>query len=260
MKTFLKFLIGAGAILLVSPAARAADLPMKASLPAEAPALVEPGWNWSGFYVGVHGGGGWGANSFDFNDLAAPALWQSSTAVNGAFAGGKIGYNFQAAWAVLGIEADGSWANLTGHGLCNTTSFFMNCAAKVDGFGTVTGRIGASIDRALIYAKGGFAWAQDQYSISNVALPPLGAAFTSTVNQTRTGWTVGMGVEYAFLARWSAMIEYDFMDFGTSRVNFPQTTTAIALANFNNWDLAQFVHVVKVGVNYRFGMPAVPVY
>jgi outer membrane immunogenic protein len=257
MKTFLKCLVGAGAIIFSSPAAQAADLPIKA-MPRAEPIV----WSWTGFYVGVHGGGAWGSSSFDFNDLtaAAPFLWQASTPLNGPLAGGQAGFNFHAGWAVLGIEADGSWANLTGHGICNTTTFFVNCAAKVDGLATVTGRVGATVDRALIYAKGGFAWAQDHYAISNVALSPLITNFSSAVTRDRTGWTVGMGVEYGFLPQWSAKIEYDFMDLGTSRINFPQTAAIIALSNFNNWDISQFVHTMKVGVNYRFGGPVVARY
>ena len=95
---------------------------------------------------------------------------------------------------LFGLEADGSWSNITGHGLCNTTTFFMNCSSKVEGLATVTGRIGASIDRALIYFKGGGAWGRESETISNVALAPLATAFSSNLSVNRYGWTIGGGL------------------------------------------------------------------
>src|SRR4029077_15020691 len=128
-----------------------------------------------------------------------------------------------------------SWADITGRGLCNSTVFFLNCASKTTAIATFTGRIGAAVDRALIYVKGGVAWDRDRFNISNVALPPLGTAFSSSLSDDRTGWTLGMGVEYAFTNSWSAKIEYDYMDFGNKRYNFPTAGAGIAVANFNNW-------------------------
>ena len=82
---------------------------------------------------------------------------------------------------LFGLEADGSWSNITGHGLCNTTTFFMNCSSKIEGLATATGRVGASIDRALIYFQGGGAWGRESETISNVAwrrLPPRSRAIS----------------------------------------------------------------------------------
>jgi outer membrane immunogenic protein len=99
----------------------------------------------------------------------------------------------------------------------------MNCSSKIEGLATVTGRVGASIDRTLIYFKGGGAWGRESETISNVALAPLATAFSSNLSVNRYGWTIGMGIEYAFLPNWSAKIEYDFIDFGTKLYNFPVT-------------------------------------
>ena len=140
-----RLIIGALAalpLLAASLSAQAADMPLyKAPPPAPVP------FSWTGFYIGAHVGGGWGSREFDFNDLtpAAPFLWDSSAPVNGPLAGGQIGANWQAGWAVLGVEADGSWANLQGKGICNTTTFFLNCAAKTTGLATVTGRLGVDL-------------------------------------------------------------------------------------------------------------------
>lgn len=247
-----RFILGALTalpMLAASLSAHAADMPLyKAPPPAPVP------FSWTGFYIGAHVGGGWGTREFDFNDLtaAAPFLWDSSTPVNGPLAGGQIGANWQTGWAVLGVEADGSWANLQGKGLCNTTTFFLNCAAKTDGLATVTGRLGVDLDRTLVYVKGGGAWMHESSTISNVALPPLATGFSSSISNDRTGWTLGMGLEYAFAMHWSAKLEYDYMDFGTKRYNFPVTSTGIGPTNFANWDLVNRLSAVKAGVNYHF--------
>ncbi len=239
--------LAAYAVLAGTGAASAADLPVKAVPPVASAAT------WSGFYIGVGGGGAWGTKTFDYNDFTAGALflWNSSVPVNGAFGGGQVGFNWQTNWIVFGVEADAFGANITGHAICNTTIFFTNCSAKSDSFGTVTGRIGGAVDHALLYVKGGGAWIRDRFTVSNVALAPLPGAFTSSLSDTRTGWTVGMGVEYSFTPNWSAKLEYDYMDFGTKRYNFPPVATVPA-ATFTNWDIDQRIHTVKVGLNYRF--------
>ena len=102
----------------------------------------------------------------------------------------------------------------------------------------MTGRAGVAFDRWLVYGKGGVAFAGDRFS-TNRYTPAM-----TEVTDTRVGWTVGGGVEYAFAPAWSAKLEYNFMDFGTRAVSFaPGTST----------DIDQQVHAVKFGVNYKFG-------
>jgi outer membrane immunogenic protein len=237
------------ALLAVSLPAHGADLPVYKSQPP-----APPVFSWTGFYIGAHVGGGWGSREFDYNDLTAgaPFTWDSNIPVSGPLAGGQIGANYQAGWAVLGAELDGSWADLQGKGICNTTVFFLNCSAKADGLATLTGRLGVDWDRTLLYVKGGAAWMHESETISNVALPPLATAFSSSISNDRTGWTVGMGVEYAFAMHWSAKLEYDFMDFGTKRYNFLASGTGIPVATFTNWDVVDRLSAVKAGVNYHF--------
>jgi outer membrane immunogenic protein len=234
-------------MLAASHAAQAADMPLYKAPP---PAAV---FSWTGFYIGAHVGAGWGTREFDYNDLtaAAPFVWDSGIPVNGPLAGVQAGYNRQAGWAVFGIEADGSWTGLQGKGLCNTTVFFLNCSAKTSGMATLTGRFGVDLDRTLVYLKAGGAWMRESSTISNVALPPLPGAFSSSISNNRYGWTLGGGLEYAFAPHWSAKLEYDYMDFGTKRYNFPPTAGIFA-PTFTNWDLVDRMHVVKGGLNYHF--------
>jgi outer membrane immunogenic protein len=107
------------------------------------------------------------------------------------------------------------------------------------------------VDRALIYVKGGVAWADSDYSVS-LTLP--GFSLTSTVSDTRVGWMWGTGVEYAFLPNWSAKIEYNFMDFRHETYNFPFTVNVgIPVTVTATADVEQKIHLVKFGINYRLG-------
>ena len=82
----------------------------------------------------------------------------------------------------------------------------------------MTGRLGWTWDRWMLYAKGGAAWAGDKYSAD---IPRFDEHILAS--QTRAGWTVGGGVEWAFWQNWSAKVEYDFYDFGTRDVSFTGT-------------------------------------
>jgi outer membrane immunogenic protein len=111
---------------------------------------------------------------------------------------------------------------------------------------TVTGRLGYAWDRVLLYAKGGVAFADEEHDFGFfVDLLPV----ASTGEKTRTGWTVGGGVEVAFAGNWSFKAEYNFMDFGDKDVGFTnQFGDFVGSARID-----QQIHVAKVGLNYRFG-------
>src|SRR5207248_3313507 len=105
-----------------------------------------------------------------------------------------------------------------------------------------TGRVGYAWDRALFYVKGGAAWAHDKFADVTAV-----TGFTvDNADRTRWGWTVGAGAEYAFAPNWTAKLEYNFMDFGKQRETFVGPLVAFPT------DIDQYVHVVKVGVNYKF--------
>ena len=175
--------LAAGAGLSIG-AATAADLPVRVSPPTVPPvAYVQPVYNWSGFYVGGHIGGG------------------------------QVGANIQFNALVLGVEGDFSW---TGLGLKGTgaDSIGNTIGTTTNWTSTVTGRVGAAFDRLLVYGKGGVAFAQDQSSLTD-----LGANTASTTFM-RTGWTAGAGLEYGLSQNWSAKIEYDYLGFGSKALNF----------------------------------------
>jgi outer membrane immunogenic protein len=222
-----------------SQMALAADLPPRAPPAPYYKAAPPPMFTWSGFYIGLHGGGAFGKKEW-----SDPILGSfGSHDVSGAIAGGQIGFNVQAGPAVFGVEADASWAGLKGsHNFLAIPG--ITAETKVDFLGTLTGRLGIAFDMALLYVKAGGAWAHDKYDVTALGL------VAASASETRWGWTVGAGLEYAFSPNWSAKIEYNYLDFGNKSVTFtavPGITGTI--------DIDQNINVVKAGINYRFGGP-----
>jgi outer membrane immunogenic protein len=211
--------IAVAAVVTVS-AAQAADMLRKAP---PAPYMAAP-FNWTGFYVGAHVGAGWSTKEWSSEGVTV-----ANYNLNGFLGGGQIGYNWQSGWAVLGVEADASLTNIKGD--------FFAFSSKIDALGTVTARFGGAVDHALVYVKGGGAWAHEKHTIEGEI----------SDSQTRWGWTVGTGVEYAFAPNWSGKVEYNFLDFG--KANFFGDVVDGGV------DIRQTVHTVKFGLNYRFGGP-----
>jgi outer membrane immunogenic protein len=216
-------------------------------------------YNWTGFYIGANIGGSWGHQDVSLTTAGGTTLLTNSNNINGIIGGGQIGYNWQgpnSPW-VFGIEADFQGSGQKGDG-----SFFIpgsttiNIAVipptsiayqdKLDWFGTVRGRIGYAIGdrgRWLPYITGGLAYGQGEINGSGSAPSAAAIAFSST--NTYVGWTVGAGIEWAFLDRWSAKLEYLYIDFG----NGPTfaLTPALSLTAGHMTD-----NIARVGVNYRF--------
>lgn len=274
--------------------AGAADLAVKAPIVAPVPVF-----SWTGIYIGIGGGTGWGNNEYSWNtDATVAALLtqintngatlpplggtQGSHPIGGGFFGGQLGANWQAGWAVFGVQADAHWADIEGHGSCfdggifTTVGLSFACNDKITSFGTVTGRVGAAVDRVLIYAKGGWAWDQGQHSLSPTIPATLNGgnngnigAFVNRItgassNQTLSGWTFGAGVEYAFAGNLSAFVEYDYLDFGTRGINHVLVLNQTPGNNPPNIVLpiqanaTEKFNVVKAGLNYKLNWWSAP--
>jgi outer membrane immunogenic protein len=222
----------------------AADLPVKAQL--QAPAMAAA-YNWTGLYIGAHVGAGWGNEHF-VDTTEAPFLDEGSHEVSGGLIGGQIGYNLQMGSMVFGVEAQGSFAELTGSHV--SLAFDTDrLSTRVDRLGAFTGRIGVAWDRSLLYARGGAAVAHARYSSTDI---PLGVTYANH-EQTRWGWLAGGGLEYGLGGNWSANIEYNYMDFRTGRSTNVVCNPNLCLpTGMFNEDVTQRLHVVKGGFNYRF--------
>jgi outer membrane immunogenic protein len=258
-KYSLTLLAAAAAIGLAVSAASAADLPRKAPVYAPPP---PPPFSWTGFYIGAHGGAGWGtveatADSLCF--LGGCTVNPGSNAfaqtqLNGWLFGGTVGYNWQVnPWLVLGLEGDYDWTNFEGTSPCGPTvltfEFGGNCHSKVKYTADFTGRVGFAVDKALIYIKGGVVWAKSDHD-ANTFEEGL-CLICVQLSKTRTGGLFGAGIEYAFLPNWSAKIEYNYMDFGTHNEIVAGVFDVVEPVTVNS-QIREVIHTVKAGVNYRF--------
>jgi opacity protein-like surface antigen len=198
-------------------------------------------------------------------------------------------FNFATNW-VIGIEADASWANSQGGdgsgrqtrsatlvgnlpGITTAVSSNGFASSKNDLIATATGRLGyifGRLGQGMVYAKGGAAWARDKYefsgqvstaacrSVQTVPSPPAVCGcesndrrpFNFAASETRVGWTVGAGIEWAVWENWSVKLEYDYLDLGSSTVTFNDPALGAATIS-----VSQRISEVKLGVNYRFGSP-----
>ena len=232
--------------------ASAADLPRKAP-PAVVP--LGPAVNWSGFYIGAHVGAAWGTiesqlSGIEFvrdGGIQGLTFPVSSHTVNGFLGGGQIGWNFQSGVWVIGIEAQGSWADIDGKTPC---VLVLTCRTDIDWVVTLAGRLGFTADKALIYVKGGVAWAKSEYSAAfDIGVGPV---LSVSAEDTRTGLMLGAGVEYQFLPNWSAKIEYNYIDFRDEDLRFPLAIRGETRLAFDA-NIEQKLHLIKFGLNYRWG-------
>jgi outer membrane immunogenic protein len=236
--------------------ALAADMPVKA-----APRPVVAAYNWTGWYVGGHIGGGWsGIDITNVNGNAPfPAGTQNSTNQSGVLGGIQAGFNYQmnSNW-VVGVEGDYSWASLKGDDTRFsvvpgfTASRLNSTHTEVDWMATVTGRVGYSVSNWLLYAKGGAAWAHKEENGTTVD-PTAGNLLRTVItgDETRFGWTVGAGAEWGFAPNWSAKFEYNYLDFGTDRESRNATYLVGTGLNPLVRDTDFHIRVVKAGLNYR---------
>jgi outer membrane immunogenic protein len=141
---------------------------------------------------------------------------------------------------VIGVASDYAWTDADGSHFSPLFRGFVN-HTKVDSLASVTGRLGYGWDRFLGYVKGGGAWERDKYDFSN-------GVIIGRLDDTRSGWTIGVGGEYAFTNFVTGFIEYDYYDFGNRDRTFVQNNGLTFI-----YGIDETKHVVKAGLNFRFG-------
>jgi outer membrane immunogenic protein len=274
MKKFLLTTVAFGILAVPAMAADMAPAPIY-----KAPVAVPVYYNWSGFYVGANVGYAWGeadlannlacptgggaascAYSFPANLAVVNAAGTGSISANGVTGGGQAGYNWQAGSVVYGIETDfeafslrGSRA-VTGAFPAAASNYFVTTSTSADWLYTLRGRLGWTITpTVLLYATGGLALTDLHVSNTfndNFTPTTVGA---SGANQTKAGWTVGAGAEFALWQRWTGKVEYLHTDFGSVSTTLT-TNTIAAVAGPNVMTTSANLHadLVRVGVNYKF--------
>jgi outer membrane immunogenic protein len=230
-----------GLVVLASPV-MAADLAARPY--TKAPPMMAAIYDWSGFYIGANGGGGFSHNNWDLGGRP-----EGSHDSSGGTVGGQIGYRWQTGPVVFGVEAQGNWADLSGSNVSNVFAPDRN-RTKIDAFGLFTGQVGYAFNNVLLYAKGGAAVTDSKYDIISGT---TGAVLASTSN-TRWGGVVGAGVEYGFSPNWSLGFEYDHMFMGRQNVNF------VGAGFVQNDSIKQDVDMFTARLNYKFGGPILAKY
>jgi outer membrane immunogenic protein len=278
----------AGAAAVIIPASAAdmyrPDVPVSMK---DTPVYI-PANTWTGFYIGVNGGGAWQNETakFHHNNFAgevigdtptfsglAGGLPQTSFDVRGAVGGGQLGYNWQfnKNWLV-GIEADFDGSSIHGSG---TSNFIFpgqrSTDEKIDWFGTARARLGfITENHLLIFGTGGVAFGQVGNSaavslpkganISRSAdgstefcLPSQNPCMTGSNTRTQIGWTAGAGAEYALTSRITIKAEYLRVDLGDSNFHIVGRHPVSDVPANATGESSTALNVVRAGINYHIG-------
>jgi outer membrane immunogenic protein len=260
--------------------------------PVYTKAPPSPIYNWTGFYVGGNVGYGLGKASTTDNFLSPCPICLTSpnvaflsaseaNGVNGVIGGGQIGYNWQVAKSLFGVETDIQLSDQRGTSSFNSPfiiplTFFLPSpltpsatslanTTKLEWFGTLRGRAGYVIDRWFIYGTGGLAYGEvnvnSAVSPANVSAIAPNVPFNVSSSATRVGWVVGVGAENALSTNWSWKVEYLYMDLGDTTAtggvpaqgclgnNLACNPTSAGTAKYTT----KFTdNILRAGINYKF--------
>jgi outer membrane immunogenic protein len=250
-------LVLAASILAASTAgAFAADLAARPY--TKAPPVVAALYDWSGFYIGINGGGAWSHKCWDINNALGiaviPAIAEGCHDATGGTVGGQIGYRWQAGTWVFGLEAQGNWADLSGSNISSPLALgpvFSN-RSKIDAIGLFTGQIGYAWNNVLFYVKGGAMAVNDKYE----------GFFTGTnvvfdrASETRWGGAVGVGLDFGITPNLVFGVDYVHGFMGDRDITFTATPVAI-LSRVDR--VSQDVDMVTARLSYKFGGVGGPV-
>jgi outer membrane immunogenic protein len=237
------------------------------------PALAQE-YNWTGLYLGVHAGYGWGEHEGDgkYEDFKVLDPETGAFDVDGTLAGGQLGFNIQTGRFVFGLEGDGSWTGLEGAGSFasdandnGTADYTWNIQTDVEWLASLRGRVGFLVTPALfLYGTGGVAWAGLDSSESVIchAEQCLAGNDPTTVraksSETTIGWVAGAGGEWRFAPRWSLKVEWQHYEFDDVNSHFKGTAypdndplPAMPYAS-DSFPGSVVIDTAKVGLNYKF--------
>ena len=225
-----KVFVAAAALAIAMSGAQAADLPV---VPPPIAATPAPANDWSGFYLGVHGGYGFGQTDMSINGGAFTTDYD----IDGWLVGGQAGFNIQSGMWLFGVEADIAYSSIDGS-YSDTAAFDQTAITDINWLATIRARAGLHYDWWMPYITGGVAFADVDHTISPTGIVVLGASLSDTL----VGWTVGGGVEAMFNPNWTAKLEYLYVDL--------EDVSFTSGGDFGTFD--EDFHVIRAGLNYHF--------
>jgi outer membrane immunogenic protein len=214
---------GLVALAFAVGSATAADLPPRYQQPYAPAPVYAPAFNWTGFYIGINGGGGWGRSQWDGVDKFN---------VSGGLIGATIGYNWQINQFVLGAEGDIDWSGIRGS---TTTACAPGCDTRNHWLSTVRGRLGYAFGRVLPFVTAGLAVGDIKATVPGF---PAGSSTTA-------GWTIGAGLEFGIVSNVSVKAEYLYVDLGNFNCGLNCGLAPNGSVSFN-------ANVFRAGLNVHF--------
>lgn len=222
MKRILAGLAGVSALCLALPA-YAADID-----------VTDPGYDWSGIYIGIQGGYGFGKSDID-DDVS----FATDFNIDGAFAGGLLGVQWQLDPVLIGLEGEWNWSDIDGDD--SLIAGFTSVDTDVKWFGSADLKLGLPMDHFLFYAIGGLAFGRLE---TGQDVPPLGAGFDD--DQTDIGWTAGAGIDFAATDNFIIGARYKYFDFGDEDYD--------GGPGFTDRHQDVHFHTISLNMDYKFGM------
>lgn len=248
------------AALLAAAPALAADIARQPVYKAPPP-LVPVVYNWTGFYAGINAGYGFGGSGNVLTaGQAAPNAAEIGAGIrpgsvsldnSGFIGGGQIGYNWQFGSIVAGIEADADYTGFRDRQTFVNAGLNNTFRQDLDYLGTVRGRLGYAWDRTLVYATGGLAYGGLNNKVDFFG-PAGQLQYSGRDSSTKTGYTVGGGIEQAFGNGWSAKLEYLYYNLGSDTVNAALVAGGGGVGTGYNTSFKNDGHIVRAGLNYKF--------
>jgi len=255
-----QFLLASIGAITLTGSAFAADL-----TPPPPPPPV-PIFTWTGVYLGGQVGYAWGTGNDHFSGFVpVPGVFVDSSIggpPHGVIGGANVGYNYQINQWVLGLEGTVDGTSVTNNAAVVFPSIFggatLSETTNASVQGSIRGRVGFAWDRLLIYGTGGVAFGGFKTDVTFAGTSAHVPFFsTGYYSNTRVGWTVGGGLQYAITNNWSVRAEYRYTDFG----NIREGIFGLPAGAFFNEGRQIRQNQVQVGFDYRFDMlpPPVPV-